>query len=68
MSDSLHALADDPGVPDGSIFVCDILVTEYIRPDGSLGTRTWFSGGVPLSQCIGLLALAERNLIERCER
>lgn len=66
--DSVLPLTDDPRVPAGSVFSCDIVVTQYLKPDGDLAVRTWYSGGTSLSQALGLLRLAEHDLIRRSDR
>lgn len=63
---SMLPLEDDPSVPEGAVFVCEVLVTQYIRPDSSLGIRTSYRGdGSSVSTALGMLILGGIHLYER---
>ena len=68
MNDSLIPLSADESVEPGSILATEVLVTQYLRPDGSLGVRTFYSGDGSLSQVLGLLVLGALDINGRCER
>lgn len=59
---------DDPNVPDGSLVVAEVTVTQYAHPDGSLGLRTHYDGDLPLSSVLGLLAMGGIDIYGRCDR
>jgi hypothetical protein len=61
-------LDDDPDVPKGSVVACEVTVTQYIRPDTTLGVRTHYSGDGSLSQVLGLLVLAAVDIYIRSDR
>lgn len=62
-----YSLHDDPQVPEGSIVNSEVHVVQYVKPDGSMGYRVQYEGAVPLSQVLGLLAMAAIDLKERCD-
>jgi hypothetical protein len=68
VSDSLIPLSDDPKVEPGCIMATEVLVTQYLRPDGSFGIRTFYSGDGSLSQVLGLLVLGAMDINERSDR
>lgn len=68
VTDSLLSLSDDPKVEPGSILATEVLVTQYLRPDGGLGVRTYYSGDASLSQVLGLVVLGALDLVERADR
>ena len=62
MSASLMPLDDDQQVPAGSMVADEVLITHYLRPDGTFGIRVHYSGEGSLSQALGLLTLAAVDL------
>jgi hypothetical protein len=59
-------MTHDPKVPEGAVVNCDIRVTQYITPDGDINHVITYHGEVPLSQTLGLLAMAGIDLTLRC--
>lgn len=47
---------DDPNVPEGAVLVAEVTVSQYLRPDGSLGVRTHYDGSLPMSSVLGWAA------------
>jgi hypothetical protein len=68
VSESLLPLRNDPAIEPGSILANEVLVTQYLRPDGTLGTRTHYQGDSSLSQVLGLLVLAAIDIHDRSDR
>ena len=62
------SISDDPNVPRGSMVVAEVTVTQYAKPDGSLGLRTHYDGDLPLSSVLGLLAMGGIDIYGRCGR
>jgi hypothetical protein len=65
---SLIPFDDDPEIEAGSVLATEVVVTQYLRPDGSVGLRTHYDGDGSLSQVIGLLAMAAIDIYGRCDR
>jgi len=61
-------LHDDPNVPSESVLATEVTVTQYIRPDTTIGIRTHYSGDGSLSQVLGLLVLAAIDIYLRSDR
>jgi hypothetical protein len=61
-------LDQDPNVPDGIVPIAEIVVSQYMKPDGAIGIRTHYDGDLPLSSVLGLLALGGIDIYDRCER
>ena len=68
MADPLLSIEDDPNIPAGSVVATEVLVTQFIRPDATVGTRTVYRGDGSLSQVLGLLVLAAIDIAGRVER
>lgn len=56
-------------LPPDAIVNAEIQICGYIDPDGSgeMSYAVWSNCDTPLSSALGLLELAKRDLIERCE-
>lgn len=56
-------------LPPNAVINAEIQVCGYIDPDPSKGLSyvTWANSDTSLSSALGLLELAKRDLIERCE-
>jgi hypothetical protein len=65
---SLIPLEDDPNVEPGSIMATEVVVTQYLRPDGTLGVRTHYDGDGSLSQVLGLIVLGAFDIYGRVDR
>lgn len=63
-----RALEDDPNVAEGSLVATEVTVTQYIRPDTTVGIRTHYTGDGSLSQILGLLAMAAIDIYDRSNR
>jgi hypothetical protein len=59
---------EDANVPPGAVLVAEVTVSQYLRPDGSLGLRTFYDGDLPLSSVLGLLAMGGIDIYGRCDR
>lgn len=66
--ESLIPLEGDPNVDPGSILATEVVVTQYLRPDGTLGIRTHYDGDGSLSQILGLLFMAAIDIYGRVDR
>lgn len=65
---SLIPLEDDPAIEPGSIMATEVVVTQYLRPDGSMGIRTHYDGDGSLSAVLGLMVLGAFDIYGRCQR
>jgi hypothetical protein len=56
----------DTAVPEGSLLLTEVIVRQYMQPDGTPSFEVVYEGDSTLTQVLGLLEIAKLDLTGRC--